>query len=235
MAFIHGRQTAGLYYGTQDLAAYSNDWSVTLEGDAEDVTNFASTGDSREFIRGLNTGSGSAAGMYDAAADQALFDGIADATVDAFTIVPDTQAIGSHCFTGGGLDTSFDISGSVGGVNTWSLDVQGTGFGRGILLNPATTAITGTIDNASYDGTASSANGGVAVFHFITDDITSATVKIQDSPDDAAWADLDSQALAAVDSYATVVTGTIDRYLRFSCTAFTGTTATVIAAFYRFA
>jgi len=234
LSFTHGSTTSGVYYHTQDLTAYADTWSVDLTGDADEVTTFSSAGNSREFIRGLNTGSGSVSGYYDAAADQALFDSIGDSTVDAFTLIPDAQAIGARTYGGAGLDTSFSPSGSVGGVNAWSLDVQGTGFGGGVLLNTET-ALTTTGANASVDGLASSANGGIAVFHFVTDDVTTMTCAIQDSPNDSVWTNLDEQTFTTVDSVATIVTGTIDQYLRFNVSVFTGTSAVVLASFIRFA
>jgi hypothetical protein len=233
MAFAHGRSTDGVYYHTQDLTAYSTDWSVDLTGDVEETTTFGNA-PSRTYIRGLNSGSGSVSGLYDNAADQVLFDSLSDGTVDAFTIIPETQAIGGRVYAGGGLDTSFSSSSSVGGVTSWSLDVQGTGFSGGRLLNTST-ALTTTGANSSYDSGASSANGGVAVFHFVTDDVTTMTCAIQDSSDDAAFNNVDEQTFTTVTSVATVVTGTIDRYLRFNVSVFTGTSAVVIASFVRFA
>lgn len=85
----------------------------------------------------------------------------------------------------------------------------------GVLLADAT--ITANGNGASVDQSASSSNGGVGYFHITGlsagDTIT---INVQDSPDDAVWADLVTCTLdgTAIDGERVAVTGTVDRYIR---------------------
>lgn len=86
----------------------------------------------------------------------------------------------------------------------------------GKLLMDST--ITANTDGASVDNAASSSNGGAGYAHVtgLSAGDTIATLKIQDSADDAIWADLitftlDGSALAAE---RLTVSGTVDRYVR---------------------
>ncbi len=85
----------------------------------------------------------------------------------------------------------------------------------GVLLADAT--ITATGNQSSYDQTSQTTGGAVGYLHITSlsagDTIT---VVIQDSPDDAAWADLVTFTLdgTAVGAERVAVAGTVDRYVR---------------------
>ncbi len=132
MAFNHGRVdtfTIDDGGGTpRDLSAYTTDASITLDGEVEDTTTFGATGDARTFIRGLNGGSFSVSGLVDETATtgpnavlESLYDATASATF-AISFDADTTTYGGEAFM-----SSLDVSGSVGGVNTWSADFTITG------------------------------------------------------------------------------------------------------------
>jgi hypothetical protein len=95
----------------------------------------------------------------------------------------------------------------------------------GVVLAPGT-SLSATTDGDSVDNGASSANGALAHLHVTGTSAGNWTLKVQDSADDAAWADLitftgDGSTLWAESG---TVAGTVDRYVRFQATRVAGTT-----------
>ena len=111
--------------------------------------------------------------------------------------------------------------------------LQGNGqLGMHARLLHALAAKTTTSQGASYDNAASSANGGRGNLH-VTAATGSGTIKIQHSPDDAAWADLITfTAATGATSESKTVTGTVDRYLRAQWAP--GTSITFVVGFARY-
>ena len=71
------------------------------------------------------------------------------------------------------------------------------------------------MNGASVNNLASSAFGGVGHLHVTAFTGTNATVKIQDSPNDAAWSDLIAfTSITGVTSERLTDTGTVDQYVR---------------------
>lgn len=89
----------------------------------------------------------------------------------------------------------------------------------GRLLHPLTSE-SATGDYASVDNSASTAFGAVGQIHVTSFTGTSATVKIQDSPNDSVWADLITfSSVTGVTSERLTASGTVDRYLRAQISA----------------
>jgi hypothetical protein len=86
-------------------------------------------------------------------------------------------------------------------------------------------SLSATTNGASVDNAASSANGALAHLHITVSDGGTWAFKVQDSADDAAWADLItfSSDGSAVAGERGDVAGTVDRYLRFQATRTSGT------------
>lgn len=132
MAFNAGRVTTFTIDdsgGTsRDLSAYCESASIDLSGDVEETTTFGATGDSRTYIRGLNGGSFSASGFYDNTATtgpDVVLEGLYDNTsTSTFAISFDG---GTTTYGGEAFCTSYNVSASVGGVNSWSADFTVTG------------------------------------------------------------------------------------------------------------
>lgn len=97
---------------------------------------------------------------------------------------------------------------------------DGEGLNWGVVLTdgPEQTDSSAT-NSASVDNSTSSSNGARALISVESIGSGTATVKVQDSSDDAAWADLISfTAVTARTSEAVSATGTVDRYLRVQTT-----------------
>jgi predicted secreted protein len=131
MAVQHGRvatfsiDDAG---GTpRDLSAFVNNASITLDGDTAEVTTLGSTGDAKEFIRGLNNGSLSISGFYDATATtgaDTVLSGLYNAVAGTFSLSFDG---GTVTYTGEALLTSYNPGADLGGAVSFNASFQITG------------------------------------------------------------------------------------------------------------
>lgn len=120
MAFVHGKdQTLEVDGGT--VTDYTD--SVTLNNGVE-LADVSAFGDSdREFIAGLKTHGFSASGHFDATAD-AIFDGLFDGALVAFSYSPDG---GTTTYSGSAFVTDYQVSAGVGDKVSWSLSLQPSG------------------------------------------------------------------------------------------------------------
>jgi hypothetical protein len=112
-------------------------------------------------------------------------------------------------------------------------------WGRLLHANSAATAVN---DQTGIDDTASSALGGIMVYHlFSSDDAVTLKVQHADTNDDAEFADLTGATSGSVDASAAPVSGmvalstteTVERYLRWQIDLGSATTATFLVAFIR--
>ena len=96
----------------------------------------------------------------------------------------------------------------------------------GVCLAPGT-SLSSTTNGTSVNNGASSSNGALAHLHVTATSSGSWTLKIQDSANDADWADLITFASdgSTVTAEAKDVTGTVDQYVRFQATRSAGTTS----------
>lgn len=103
----------------------------------------------------------------------------------------------------------------------------------GVVLHPET-SLSATTNGTSVDNLASSANGGRANLHVLATAAGNFALKVQDSPDDAAWADLITFSAdgSAITSEEGTVAGTVDQYTRFQATR-TGGSCTPVCTFSR--
>lgn len=218
MAFVHGKNTAVMYNGS-NLSSYFNDASMSQDVETAETTAF---GDSaKTYITGLKDGTMSMSGMFDGATDAidaVLTSTLAASDADVATVVPAGLTAGNASFSAEVRETSYEISSPVSDVVAANLEVQATGgIDRGLLLAGASTlsasATSGAINNVS-----STSNGGVAYLH-VTDNTRdgSSTFKVQDSADGVTYADLitfTSVSASATGGERVAVTGTVDQYVR---------------------
>lgn len=108
------------------------------------------------------------------------------------------------------------------GAFTFSLQTAANGFGLewGRLLTAGTRTDTGATNGASIDTAASASFGAQAYIQVLSFTGTDCTVKIQDSADDAAWADVTGLAFTQITSAPVTErisisnTSTVRRYVR---------------------
>lgn len=235
MAFVHGKDSAVLV-DEFDLSAYFNQVNANRQIQAVNTTTFANDG-SKSYIAGVESGSISIQGLWDGAAS--AVDPVMDAAIgteSVFTIgLNGVDAVGDRAILCKGENVSYQIRSTT--TDSVRITVGGTVDGGvrmgGVVLQPLE-AETTTFNGTSHNSGASSAFGGVGHIHVTAFSGTNATVKIQDSPNDSAWADLITfSSITGVTSQRSLVSGTVDQYLRFAITTDNFTSMTIACAFAR--
>lgn len=219
MAFIHGKNTAVMYNGS-DLSTYFNEASMSQSVETAETTTFGNN--AKTYITGLKDGTISLSGMFDGATgavDEVLTSTLGATAADVTTVVPEgLGTVGATTFSAEVRDTSYEISSPVSDVVAANAEVQATGgIDRGVLLAG------GTVLSASATGTAvnngsSTANGGVGYLHVTRNTRDGATsFKIQDSADGVTYADLvtfTNVSASATSGQRVAVTDSVDQYVR---------------------
>jgi hypothetical protein len=232
--FQHGKST-GVLFDEFDLSSFFNQANASRAIQAVNTTTFGN--DDKVYIAGVESGSISIQGLWDgsaAAADEVLDGAIGAESI--ITVAPQGLAVlGNKTIMLKGENVSYQIRSSANDAVRIVAGGMADGGVRtaGVLLQPLE-AETTTFDGTSVDNGASSAFGGVGHIHVTVFSGTSATVKIQDSANDVAWADLITFAdITGVVSERLTVAGTVDQFLRFAITADTFTSMTIACSFAR--
>jgi len=233
MAFVHGKSTT-VYLGQYDLTGFCDTADISQAMEPAETTTFGNS--AKTFIAGLRDGTISLGGSADYAAG--AVDEVLNAAIDGsqkyVTIGIGTEAVGSRCRLATVRETAYGQGIPVGDKVTWTADLQADGgIDNGVILH-IKEAETGTDNGASVDNGAASTNGYAALIHVFVDNVTSATVKVQHSTDNSSWSDLCTfTAVSVVGSEIKTGTGTVNRYVRYIISAFTGTSVTFAVAFAR--
>ena len=226
MAFIHGK-SAIVLHNDYNLSQYFNDASTSRSIETAETTAFGAS--AKSYIVGLQDGTISLSGMFDGAAnaidaEMTAIIGTNDGSIVTIA-VGGSLAIGERVLSAGGELTSYEVTSPVGDVVSANAEIQvDGGIGNGISLH-ALSAETATGSGTSHDGTASSANGGVAQLHVTANTMNNnTTFKVQHSADNSTWADLATFTVVATTvttaERVTVASGTtVNRYLRSNWTA----------------
>lgn len=217
--FAHGKDSLVLV-DKYDFSVYLNSVTASSEVDVPESTVF---GDSaRTYIVGIENGTASAEGMFDGsteASDEIFAAALGAATNKVVTMGFGSRAAGSKVVIIDGVETSYELSSPFDSIVSASVEFQtgGDGLDFGINLS-GHAAITATTNSTSVDNTTSSTNGGVAHLHVTANVHTGNSVyKVQHSADNSTWADLvtfTTVSANTVTSQRSIVTGTVNRYLR---------------------
>lgn len=239
MAFIHGKDS-GVFLAEFDLSAYLTAVDVGQEVATHDVTTISKSSVAR--FSGLFDGSASLTGLFDAAYDDDVYGYVGTAAGEPFTLAFGS-AVGDRVRCGLTKTAKYASSAPVGGMVTASASLESDGgMWAGELLHPSGAEVaTGngtTVDTGLTPTWVGVNQGGVGVLHLTAvTALTTLDVKIQDSTDGAAWADLASftQLTAVGSEKIEVALGTqVDRYLRAVWTL-VGTSVTFTVSFARWA
>lgn len=185
-----------------------------------DVTNLSVS--ATERIIGLKDSTLSVNGWFDNAAGYS-HDAFKSITGDSEVIMTMGTSRGDAACGMVADQSSYNIDRTQGSAIATTVEFQtsdGEGLNWGVVLTdgPEQTDSSAT-NSASVDNSTSSSNGARALISVESIGSGTATVKVQDSSDDAAWADLISfTAVTARTSEAVSATGTVDRYLRVQTT-----------------
>ena len=221
MAAVHG-SGVGILFDEFDMSTYFNQATLTKSVQVVDDTRFQPgvALPSRTYIPGPGEGSVSFQGLWDATAVSGS-DVVLDAALGTDTII--TIGVGGYATVGDpavmlqALNAGYQTRSSVNDAVRVVANATATPGGirvNGKILH-GLTAETTTMNGASVNNLASSAFGGVGHLHVTAFTGTNATVKIQDSPNDAAWSDLIAfTSITGVTSERLTDTGTVDQYVR---------------------
>jgi len=236
MAFVHGKSVDVLVNG-YDLSAYFNDASITYNSETAETTAFGN--ESKTYIVGLDDGTVSLSGMFDANTTDGL-DTVVTGTLSDNVITTSvfyaTPAAGGRVSMADGLLTNYEISSPVADVTSASLDIQGNdGVRQGDALS-ALAAVSTTTTGSEVDRSAgASTTAGVcsAHLHIVANDRDAGTldVKITSATSSGGvYADVTGGAFTQIAAGAgraserIAISGAVNRYVKVVYTVTGGTT-----------
>lgn len=233
MGFVAFGPTSKVLHGAVDLSTYFREASVPMEVDVEEATTCGKT--AKVYIPTLTDGTASLAGLWDgavAAVDERLAAVLGAASPSPLTVGWEGLALGKRVAMLDTIESSYEVSGAVGGLVEASAEFQASGGARSGVSLHALASEAATANGASVDNATSSAGGGFAHLHASAVTGT-CTVKVQHSVDNSVWVDLITfTAATGPASQRVEVAGTVNRYVRAIWTIVTGP-ATFAVAFAR--
>lgn len=127
--------------------------------------------------------------------------------------------------------SSFEINAPVDGLLTidgagW---VSSTGHQSGLNVFYGTISATGAQTSVDFGSAGSSGGNAYVIVKSITGGATNATIDIESSSDDAAFASEGTATFSAVGTQAVAMTGTVNRYIRINCTSLGTATSFAVA------
>lgn len=230
MSTYHGKD-AKVMLGSVDLSAFLNSVDLSIDVDTADTTTFGSSW--KSSLPGVAGAKCDFGGLYDPAV-LTLPTLIASLTPGVLTVCPaGGAAIGDRARLLSAADTAYSESSPVGGVVAVAGSFLATGVvGLGDVLHPLGVD-TNTTTGASKNDTAATATGWTAHLHVTAVSSGTWTVKIQDSADNSAWADVTGASFTAATgatsqrlSAATAATA-LRQYVRYVATVAGGSTPTI--------
>jgi hypothetical protein len=216
VARVHSKESRVLVNDTSascDLTGYT----ATHSRNMSPITTLCDEG--ARFLPGLMSGSVGLRGVFDSSANSFYQESQACVGVDdgyLVTIAPAGLTVGSPAFLAVSDLSEFTVDSSVAdAVSTTVGATPDNGVDWGVMLH-ALSAETADDDAASVDNAAASSGGGVANLHVTAySGLTSISIKIESSPDDAIWSDfITFTSVTAVTSERKTVSGSVPRYLR---------------------
>lgn len=222
MATLQGKNTK-VWFNEHDLGPYLSSIGFTGTRETADSTTFGSGGN-KEFVAGVRATTVAAAGFHDA--DLTEIDDAFDSGDGLLTWSPGAgSAIGDRAYLASIIGTSLSRSAPAGGVVAIAWDTMAdTVTGLGQVLHPKGED-TNTTTGASKDDGAATQTGWQAHLHvFGPVDGGSWEIKLQDSANNSAWADVTGGAFAAVTGAASerlvsaAATTELRRYVRYVAT-----------------
>lgn len=225
MAFAHGKGTEVLLDGV-DVSVFLNAADTAIDVDTAETTAFKSAW--KSFIAGTMGGKVDIGGMYDPA-DLTIRNTLTAAGTPVLSVAPaGATAIGAQVRLVPVLSTAYTESSPVGGVVAlrWSV-LAASGVGLGWSLHPLAED-TNTTTGAGRDDAAQTLTGWQAQLHVTAVDAGSWVVKLQDSADGSAWADVSGGAFAAATAaggqrLVSAAGATLRRHVRYVATRTGGT------------
>ncbi len=227
-----------------DIAPAITNWAFNGDAELLDSTTIASEDGFRSFERGFRDVMVTVNGLFDSdvVAGDKIHDILSGAWLDGENndLLATLPAEGNDPIRTFMLEAcvmQYSVPIEVGGL----IIVSGTFKSRSDIefgtLQMSTQLNAGTTNGGSLDGGAATTNGGTLAVHLINVTATDVDVKLQDSANNSAWADVAGAVVNNLNnsnkSGSVTVTGTIRRYTRIVATVTGGNTDSVNAGFAR--
>lgn len=239
--FVHGKGSKVLL-DEFDLSAYFNTVDVAATQETAETTAFGAA--AKSYIVGLADATISMSGMFAQdvdGSDEELSAILGAATTPIVTVLFDAGTIGKRAVLAKVHETNYTISSPVADIVTVTADFNASTDGTanltyslrtGVALTTGAGIAFGALGNlAAVDNAASSARGGMANLHVVSNTVDDAVViKVQDSPDNSTFGDLisfTSVPATTVTSQQSAVAGTVERYVRVTASSAAPTTGTI--------
>lgn len=237
MAFVLGA-TSRLFVNKKAVSATIAGWTASHQRAYSDVTVVATAGGTN-FVPGLMTGALTLRGPQDSVGQGLNAEIEAAKGVDnsfLATVCPDGSALGAFAITVLGDAADHEIAASVSDAVSFTFQANADESVDMGFLAHAYQAETATGNGTAVDRGAATANGGVAVMHMpVFSGFTSVAVKVQDSADNATFADLAGATFTTATAIAAerkflAAGSTIRRYVRTVTTVVGSGSATFLVA-----
>ncbi|GHH57723.1 hypothetical protein [Lentzea cavernae] len=227
-----------LYYDGNDLSGDKQTYDISCPMSPFDVTPINKFAPVR--IGGRRDGAMNSKSFFNPATDQAHdVEGALLLTDRAYTIgIGDTIGSAAACLVS--KQIGYDPTRTAEGELTFNVDAQGNGYGLewGELLTAGARTDTAATNGPGVDYSAATSFGAQFYLHVLAFAGTDVTIKLQDSADNASFADLAAGAFASVTAakqsqrIQTARNATVRRYLRVATTTTGGFTSVsfVVAA-----
>lgn len=227
MAPVHGSK-AEIFFNGVVVTTFFKSCTFSFNRDKAETSAFRST--TKSYVAGLNDTMNTLEGYFDVPPDELLNAWVngGDEIVSYFPYgsAPGLTNIGYSMLAQSSkyeIKTDVGTAAEVSVESSASKDSSGTGVDRGFVA-VVDQIVAAPGNSASFDGTASSADGAALIVHGQTTGGT-LTVVLEDSADDVSWAPVAGATLSftggtvpvpATDGKRVVVSGTIRRYTRIA-------------------
>lgn len=204
MAFTLGKNAA-VIFDEFDLSSYFSEFTFNGTVETPETTTFGKS--AKAYITGLIDGKVTLNGLFDGAADAVddeLAESLGQAADSILSVAPEGIADGKRVYICGAKTVNYEVSAPVSDVVKVSAEFQGNvGVFPGWSLKNfgAVTPANGTATarGTAHNNGAATTKGLVAVLHVKTNSRTdSTTIKLQDSADNATFADISGAAFASI-------------------------------------
>lgn len=235
MAPKYGSQTS-VWLDVVDESQFFNDAALDIGVDTAETTTFqpGTSPGWKAYIEGQAVAKVTVKGFYDLVNDAAMMGDVRNGG-SVLTVGPaGLLAVGDYARLVWVHDTTVGESSPIGGAVLLNVAYQGDGtVGLGWCLHPMTTD-SGTTTGATRNDLAATTTGWMAHLHIaaVAGAPTSWTVKLQDSADGSAWADVSGGAFNATNvavsqRLVSAAGATLRQYVRYVATVVGGTAPTV--------
>jgi hypothetical protein len=225
MAFSHGSKAA-IYANGYVLSPWVQSVSSSGLADQADSSTLGNT--SKTYIPGLTDATLTTEGLFDGVAlaiDDQLKNILGSATKSNLSYFPASETFGLPAYGMSADMASWDSAAATDAIVSLNTEFQSSVGLERCLCYKVLGQVSGNGNGTSIDyGATSTLFGGVAYLQATQSSGATLTVKIQDSADNSAWADILTFAgVTALGSQRVAITGTVRRYTRALWTISAGT------------